>query len=817
MQKYIILLIFSVLVIPLSRAANPLNNALSGTVKDNEGRPLQGVVIEIPDMKVGTTTDSNGFYVLENLQKGKFAVVASIISYSRSTIVVNISGETHLDFRLSESAIESHEVVITGQSKATEIKRSPVPVEVVNNQFLRTNISSNIIDAIANVPGVAAVATGPNVSKPVIRGLGSTRVLTLYEGMRQEGQQWGDEHGIEVDEYNVEKIELVKGPSSLIYGSDALGGVVNLISTKPAPEGKIIGEVVSEYQTNNGMFGISGMASGNKKGLYWLCRLSDKMAKNYQSPVDGRVYATNYKESDGTVSLGLNRKWGFTHLDLGIFDDIQAIPDGSRDSASRKFTKQVTEADTARPVVSGTELNSYSIPKLHQHVQHYRILSSNSFNIFNGQLIVNAGFERSVRREFSHPEYEDIAGLYLQLNTYTYDIKYHLKSIGGWDIAAGFNGMYQTNDVTIGTEFIIPSYNQFDLGPFAVFERSFKKLSIAGGIRFDNRSFHNDALNTRPDPVTGFDHYVAGSDTAGLNHPFFKLNHTFSGLTYSLGMAYIFSPRLAVKANIARGFRAPNIFEISANGVHPGTFLYQLGNPDFKPEFSLQEDIGLEFTAQHVSVNVSVFRNDISNYIYNQKLVGRQGGDSIIQGVPAYQFRQSSATLYGGEASMDIHPHPLDWLHFENSLAVVYGENNGGNGVKVNDSEKYLPLIPPLHFSSELRANFMRPARCLQNTFVKMQLMVHAKQNRVYLADNTETPTSCYALFNAGVGSDITSRSGRTLFNLAIFGNNLFDAAYQDHLSRPKYFEPYPNDPRGHSGIYNMGRNIGLKLTVPFG
>ncbi len=813
MHRYIILVFLSIYYTAVCPAKTPAGNTLSGTVKDTKGLPLQGAIIEIPDLKVGTVADSNGYYMLENLPNGRFVIVASLISYSKTTFSLNISGVVHQNFVLSESALESKEVVITGQSKATEINRSPVPVVAINNQYLRENISTNIIDALAEVPGVAAVTTGPNISKPFIRGLGYNRVLTLYDGMRQEGQQWGDEHGIEVDEYGIDRVELVKGPASLIYGSDALAGVVNLIPTPPPPDGKIIGNFTGEYQNNNNLLGGSGMMAGNNKGLSWMVRVSHKQAMDYSDPIDGRVYATNYNETDASASFGIDRKWGSSHLDLTAFNDLQAIPDGSRDSATRQFTKQITELDNFRPVVSNQELNTYAMPALHQHVQHYRAQSANNFNLFNGLLVVNVGFERSIREEFSHPEYVDVPGLDLQLNTYTYDVKYLFHSFLGWEVSAGINGMYQSNVVTNGTEYVIPSYQQFDFGPFAVFKKTIGKLDIAGGVRFDSRTFHNDALYS--------DTAIIPNSVVSRNFPdadqvFSDYSHTFTGMTYSLGMAYIFSKQFALKANFARGFRAPNIAEISANGVHPGTDMYQIGNPGLKPEFSLQEDLGVEFTSKHVTANLSVFNNDISNYIFNQKLISYKGSDSMLQGVDAFKFTSSHARLYGGEASLDIHPHPLDWLHFENTLSVVYAVNEGGPGVIINDSNRYLPQIPPVHGTSELRASFKQPAKYLRNSFIKVQALIYGKQYRVYLTDNTETPTQGYTLINAGFGSDITNRAGKKMFNLSIFGNNLFNVAYQDPLSRLKYFEEYPNDPRGHSGIYNMGRNIGIKISVPF-
>ena len=813
MYKRIVFIFFTIFYSIAGGAKLPAGNTLSGTVKDAKGAPLQGAVVEIPDLKVGSVTDSNGYYLLENIPKGNFIIVASLISYSKTTFSINITGPAHKDFILNESALESKEVVITGQSKATEINRSPVPVVAINNQYLRENISTNIIDALAEVPGVAAVTTGPNISKPFIRGLGYNRVLTLYDGMRQEGQQWGDEHGIEVDEYGVDRVELVKGPASLIYGSDALAGVVNLIPTPPPPDGKIIGNFTGEYQNNNNLLGGSGMMAGNNKGLYWLVRVSHKQAMDYDDPIDGRVYATNYNETDASASLGINKKWGSSHLDITAFNDLQAIPDGSRDSATRQFTKQITELDNFRPVVSNQELNTYAMPTLHQHVQHYRAQSANNFNLWNGLLVVNVGFERSLREEFSHPEYASVPGLDLQLNTWTYDVKYLFHSFMGWDVSAGINGMYQANTVTNGTEYVVPSYQQFDFGPFAVFKKTIGKLDIAGGIRFDSRTFHNDALYA--DTLT-IPNRAVSSNFPGADNVFSDYSHTFTGMTYSLGMAYIFSKAFALKANFARGFRAPNIAEISANGVHPGTDMYQIGNPGLKPEFSLQEDLGIEFTSKHVTANLSVFNNDISNYIFNQKLISSNGTDSMLQGVEAFKFTSSHARLYGGEASLDIHPHPLDWLHFENTLSIVYAVNEGAPGVTINDSNRYLPQIPPVHGTSELRASFKQPSKYFKNTFVKVQALIYGKQYRVYLTDNTETPTPGYTLINAGFGSDVVNRSGKTMFNLSIFGNNLFNVAYQDPLSRLKYFEEYPNDPRGHSGIYNMGRNIGIKLSVPF-
>jgi iron complex outermembrane receptor protein len=788
---------------------------LSGKVSaTSTGLPLQGASIYIPDLKIGTTSDANGNYILQNIPVGNYLVQAGFVGYQNNIKRISLNENITADFVLGISIIEENEVVVTGTLKATTIKRNPIPIVSINRQYLQQNLSTNIIDAIARIPGINAVTTGPNVSKPFIRGLGFNRILTLYDGVRQEGQQWGDEHGIEVDQNTVDRVEVVKGPASLIYGSDAEAGVVNLLPPNPPAEGKTIGNISGEYQTNNGLIAGSAMLAGTKNSFTWMGRASYKTATNYQNKIDGRVYNTGFREVDFSGLVGLNRSWGYSHLGISTFNDLQEIPDGSRDSATRKFTKQITEDDSIRPIVSDAQLKSYTITPLHQRIQHYRIYSANKFILGKGSLGINLAYQKSVRQEFSHPQIP-VAGLYLILNTFSYDAKYYFPEKNDWSVTAGVNGMYQNNNVTKGTEFVIPSYNQFDIGPFIFVKKSMDKLEVAGGIRYDIRQFNNKALYSKPDPVTGFDKPVYGTDTVGANNPFYTYNHTFAGASGSLGLSYRFSDHFTGKVNVGRGYRSPNISEISANGVHPGTNSFQKGNLNFKPEFNWQEDIGLNYSSQHVTIDASIFDNNIQNYIYNQKVSSSVGQNTVID---TFQFQAAKAHLYGGELSIDIHPHPLDWLHFENSLSLVYGNNEGVNGQgKLSDSAKYLPFIPPLHTYSELRANIKKVSQSIVNAFVKVQLEYYAPQNRAYLAFGTETPTPGYSLFNAGFGADITNHKGQTLFNLTVSGNNLFDVAYQSHLNRLKYFEPYPDDPRPHHGIYNMGRNFSLKVNVPLG
>ncbi len=825
MKKNIyVLFILTVLIINCGSAKSIIafqNTSLSGKVTDKlTGSTLPGVTIYVPDLKTGAVTGIDGTYKINNLPQTKILIQISFLGYKSIIETVDLSTISIKDFVLEPSIKEINEVVVTGTSRATEIKRNPVPMVVINQQYLAQNSSTNIIESLNKVPGVSTLSTGPNVSKPYIRGLGYNRVLTMFDGIRQEGQQWGDEHGIEIDQNLIDHIEVVKGPASLMYGSDALAGVVNLLPANPVPEGTMKGNILTNYQTNNKQISGSFALDGNNKGLVWGFRGSHKQASDYQNKVDGRVYQTKYNENDVNAYIGLQRAWGYSHLNFSVYDNLQEIPDGSRDSVTRQFTKQISEADNSRPIVSNQELNSYTIGVLHQHVQHYRAYSASNFIIGKSKLTLNLGAQQSIRREFSHPLYPDLAGLYLILNVYSYDVKFHLPEIKGIESTIGVNGMYQNNNASKGTEFVIPNYHSFDVGPFVHLKKTFGKLDVATGARYDIRFFENDSMFSKPNSVTGFDMNTAynPSDTSVVKQ-FNYYKHTFKGFSGSFGATYNINDNIALKANVARGYRAPNVFEIAAKGVHPGTGLEQLGDANFKPEFSLQKDVGIFLDSKHISGSIEVFENTISNYIYNEKLLSANGGDSLFHqdgnAFPVYKFRQTNAQLYGGEFSFDIHPHPFDWLHFENSVSIIYAVNKGGNGAMINDSSKYLPFIPPVHTNSGLRANISKKVFCFSNIYVKMGLQYYAAQNRAYLANETETKTPGYTLIDAGAGTDIVNKKGNTLFTFNILGTNLTDIAYQSNMSRLKYFDNYPINSTGRSGIYNMGRNISFKIIVP--
>jgi iron complex outermembrane receptor protein len=796
--------ILSILII----SAFPLmaQNQLKGKVSDAESLlPLQNVSVYIPDLRKGSTTNADGAFLIDGLPKGKFLVEFKLIGYTAQVNTAQIEGTSELTVMLTSLVTELNEVVVTGISHASELKRNPIPLSTINNQSLLENTSTNLIDNITKQPGVNQISTGTAISKPVIRGLSYNRIITLYDGIRQEGQQWGDEHGIEIDEFSVDRVEIIKGAGSLMYGGDGLAGVVHFLSANPEQPGTIRGKWFSNYQSNNGLFSNSIVNSGNVKGIYWLARATHKMAKAYSNAYDGNVFNSAFNELNFNGTVGINRKWGYSEFSASSFNQNVGLVEGDRDEDGNFIRAKNDNGNEVEATVTSNELNTYSLFVPKQSIQHIRISNTTNVYIDESRIQINAGLQRNQRKEYGDVMEENRADLHFDLQTLNYNLIYFLAPINKWEISVGTSGMVQENK-NKGGEFIIPEYSLFDWGVFGFGKRSFGKFDVAAGVRYDQRNISIEELFLD-------DNGVPTNDT-GMNLKFKGDELQFSNLLASAGITYEFSKYLSGKFNISRGFRAPNVSELASNGKHEGTLRYEYGNYALSSETSLQIDGSLLLNSQHVTLELALFQNAIDNYIYTKKLLSTDGvSDSIPDPndpVPAYQYVQGKAQLRGGELMLDIHPHPLDWLHFENSVSLVEGINRSE---KENDSTKYLPFIPAARLQSELRANVKKINNWLADGFFKIEYNQFFKQDKVLLENGTETPTNAYGIWNIGIGTKAVSKKGAELFSFYFSINNVFDKAYQNHLSRLKY--AVENPATGRVGVFNMGRNFSVKLIVP--
>jgi iron complex outermembrane receptor protein len=813
-------LLLCLLLLPcLARA-----QGLRGQVQDQAGHPVPFASVAVPALRQGTTADEAGHFALPTLPTGAQRLEISAVGYTTARPTVAMPTDKPFIIKLVATDKAIGEVVVTGVSRRTEIRRSPVPIAALSQRELRLNASTNVIDAaVRGIPGLSAVTTGPNISKPFIRGLGYNRVLTLYNGLRQEGQQWGDEHGIEVDGYGVDRVEVVKGPASLLYGSDAVAGVVNLLPALPSgPAGELHGEALAEYQSVNRLIGTSLGLNYQKNGLQTSFRASHRLAHDYRNAVDGLVYNTGFHELTLTGMVGVQKSWGGVHLWLTAYDNHQEIPDGSRDSLSRAFTRQVFEADKDnvknRPIVADSELRSYGQSDLRQHIQHYRAFATGEVKLGQGELRLLLGVQQNHRQEFNHPTASAQPGLDLRLTTTSYDARYLLPPWHGFEITTGVNGMSQVNKHLNATDFPIPSYQLFDIGGFGVAKKTLGQLELTGGLRYDTRVVRWDDFYVAPNSATGFSG-VAGVGTAGAELPFAAFKNTYRGLSASLGGSYAVGEHLVLRANVARGYRAPNIPEIGSNGLDPGAHIVYLGNREFQPEFSLQEDIGVLWQSKNWEASAEVFHNYVANFIYQARLFDAQGQPvEVVPGNATYQYQQAAARLYGGELSLNLHPAALPWLSWRTGAALVIGLNdNPALHDQVGEAARYLPLMPPAQARTELRLTApARPASRLTASYLRLTLDGMARQNRFYAVDGAETATAGYLLLGAGVGTTLRTKAGREAVQLFVQVDNVLDTAYQAHLNRLKYFEYYAASPTGRLGIFNPGRNVGVKVVVPF-
>ncbi|MBI1781831.1 MAG: TonB-dependent receptor [Sphingobacteriales bacterium] len=761
-------------------------NVFSGKITDKAtSKPLAGVSVYFNDLKTGAVTDAEGNFSVNNIPSGKHLVEISYVGYGTISEYVEFNNDVKKDYSLSLAVIENDAVIVTGVSSATQLKKSPVAVSLIRKQDLFNGVAPNLIEALTKKGGIATVSTGPAIAKPVIRGLGYNRVVVLNDGVRQEGQQWGDEHGIEIDELSVTKVEILKGPSSLIYGSDAMAGVINIITNSPIANNTIKGNLFSNYQTNNRLRSYYGNIAGNTNGFNWNLYGTYKAAADYKNKYDGYVLNSKFKDRNFGGYVGYNGGWGFSHLIFSRFNQTLGIVEGNRDDDGY-FVKPVAGGGEVR----GTDADFKSINPLvpFQDITHTKYVSDNSFNIGKSRLTAVIGFQENQRTEHGNADDPSAANLSFDLKTVTENIQFHFPEKNNWRTSIGASGMQQ-NNTNKGEERLIPNYDLTDEGVFIFSKKQIDKLTLSGGVRFDTRT-------------------VNGRKTMeGSDEKFASFSKSFSNLSGSVGLSYEANKNVLFRFNLARGYRAPSLPELSSNGEHKGTNRYEYGNLNLKSETSFQADAGMEVNNEHISVQLNLYDNNVNNFIFYQKLASVNGGDSLVGNATAFKFEQRKANLAGIELNLDIHPHPLDWLHFENTFSYVSGRFS-----EAVDGTKNMPLIPPARLISQLRGDFLKKGKLIRNFSISGELDNTFKQNRPFTAFNTETATKGYTLVNAGINAELMNKS-KTICSISFNVMNLTDVAYQNHLSRLKYTAE--NLVTGRTGVFNMGRNFSVKVNIP--
>ena len=713
-------------------------NKVVGTIKDKQNRNVSGVTINIPELHKETISDENGTYSFINLPNGSFRIVFSFIGFATQSKEITINQkELKLDIVLEETLHQMDEVIISTAFNKLQ-SQNVMKVEHQSMKSLSQKGTSTLIEGLATIPGVSQVSTGTSIGKPVIRGLSGNRVLVYSQGVRMENQQFGEEHGLGLNDAGIESVEVIKGPASLLYGSDAIGGVLYFNPEKFASPNTVDANFSQKLFSNTNGSNSSMGVKASSDNFKFLARGSYNTHADYKVPEGDRVTNTRYTETDFKTALGYSNskftstlRYNFNTLDLGIPEN------GYADQTSTKITTFPKQAVFAN------------------------ILSFNNTIFFKkSKLDADLGYISNDRSEF---ENSTIANLHMKLNTLNYNVKYYLPKFGKFESIIGTQGMHQTN-VNSGDEYLIPDATTNDFGVFGTANYEWDKNVIQAGIRFDNRA------------VTTTEHGILG--TQGY---FQAIDKKFQSFNSSLGFKTDLKKNLILRLNVASGFRAPNLAELTSNGVHEGSNRYEIGNVTLQNEQNFQTDLNVEYRNPHFELFVNGFYNHINNYIF----IAPNG--AVINGFNAYDYTQANANLYGGEAGIHFHPHPLDWLHITSSFESVTGKKQNGD---------YLPLIPANKWNNSIKTEF-KSTKYLKDSFAVLNIEYTLPQNN---PGQFETKSDDYTLINLGLGSKVTL--GKTAFEVNLNGNNLLNKTYISHLSRLK-----------PDGIPNIGRNIILGVN----
>ncbi|WP_339840366.1 TonB-dependent receptor [uncultured Maribacter sp.] len=732
-------------------------STLSGTINSQEDKaPLEQVSIYFPQLEKGTITNADGFYKINNLPTGKFKIVISYIGFQTYSQTVDLLEPTNqLSLELSPSAIEMEEVIVSTPFHKLQ-RENVMKVERASIKDLKSTGAVNLSEGLTTIPGVESVSTGVGIGKPVIRGLSSNRVLTYTQGIRLENQQFGDEHGLGISDAGIESVEVIKGPASLLYGSDALGGVLYLNPEKFANSNEVEGDVNLNYFTNTEGFNGNGGFKVSSEKLKFLVRAGGSSHVDYKTGNNERVTNSRFNEKDLKTGLAYQLTNFKTELRYNYNNSELGIPE--------EIGEQSTDRSAIEPFQDITS----------------HILSSKS-NIYfnNSSLQAIIGFTRNDRKEFEdhhhgeegleeeeHEEEEEGPALDMKLETFSYNLQYNLAKIGAVETIVGLQGMNQSNS-NFGEEVLIPDATTNDIGLLATSHIHLNKSDFQLGVRYDRRTIDADESG-----IIGEEGYITSVD------------RSFNSFNIAAGYKLDVSKNFITRLNIASGFRAPNLAELTSNGAHEGTNRFEIGNSDLNNERNVQTDLSLEFKNEHFEFYINGFYNSISDYIYLEPNGTSLDGDAV------FLYQQQDANLFGGEAGLHYHPHPLDWLHMESNFSTVTGElKSSGN----------LPLIPANNWANTLRFEFNKINKSFNSGYGFLTLKSYFAQNNV---SEFETSTSGYSLLNLGFGATVTISNQPIDFILS--ANNILDKEYISHLSRLKT-----------DGISNIGRNINLGISVP--
>ena len=772
MKKYFFL-ILSLAIISQGRAQNPACACfIRGIVKDqHSGQPVVGATVLLIGKNTGVFTDDKGRYEIRNLCPGTYQLEARIVGYNAYKQTIDLTAGHEENFNLEEQEVHLKDVEITAHRTDAP---SSQPLTTLTGNDLEQTRGQALGESLKGITGVTTMQTGSSISKPVIHGLHSNRVLIMNNGVRQEGQQWGSEHAPEIDPFVATRMSVIKGAAGVRYGSDAIGGVI-LVEPEELPFGKPLSGEVNLVGFSNGRQGVaSSTLQGGIKGLSgfgWRAQGTIKRGGNIRTP---NYFLDNTGISEKNFSIGAGyRKKGFgIDLFYSRFDTKIGIFSGSHIGS---VTDLLNVINNGEPFVKSGF--SYKIGRPNQNVTHDLLKAETHYHFKDGnrlQWTIAQQINNRNEYDLHVPRNDSIASLNhpeltFKLHTLTNDIIWDHKPIAGKISGQiGVSTLYQYNLMT-GRP-LIPNFNQFNVGVFWI-ERYVKNdWEFEAGARYDYRTLSTHRIVSRKKVSNDF---------------------TFSNGSGTIGATRNFSPNLSARLNAGTAWRAPNVSELFSDGVHHGAAAFEKGDSTLHPEKALNTIASVKYTSEKLTIEIGGYYNYIKDFIY---LKPQPEPILTVRGAfPYFKYTQTDASFKGIDVSGA-------W-QFVKNLTITSKLSYLRAFDKRNDS--YLVMIPANRLDNQLKYELPEFGKWHNLYFSAGNLWV-AHQKRVPPASDFLPPPAAYSLWNIQAGGTIHVSEKQQL-EVGISVTNLFNTVYRDYMNRFRYYSD------------DIGRNASLRLKWKFG
>lgn len=736
------------------------NISLSGIVIYN-GQAIEFVNIGIPSLGKGAVTDQKGSFIINNIPTGKYEVVISFVGFEQISDSVEFSEQSIFkEYHLTETGLQLDEITIIDEQSGLNA-RTPYTVSTIKLDRLELKGNpSGIMGLLREEPGVNGAEMGQGIVKPFIRGLGFSRIVTIYQGNKLENHQWGADHGLGINDLGVNQIEVIKGPASILYGSGALGGVIIVKDTENYLKSNVL-SLNSGFTYNSVSGGLRTNFSIGKLINETFFLAGDFAYENHADYKDGdnriignsRFNTLTYRLHAGWNTANFKNKISYSYHKqlLGIIDDNEMIDSLSLSTSRYDRKTQLPYQNVSDHLVSYRQSvgknKVFSTLNISHHLNRRNEIESGLGNIDLGLLQQHTFYNFRVSHKLSHTINQNF----------------------------GFQGAFIINkNKFVSKEILIPDARVLENGFYYLIDFDFDKYFLQVGIRYDYRIVKADA--SAPHLVDyGF---VLPGDPVNK-----KLKNIFQGATGSLGISRKLKEHNTIKLNFSTGYRAPDLAELYSNGPHPGTSRFEMGDASFRREQSFQGDLGWTMNYPKAQMTVSVYGGMVQNYIFFVKT------DSITEsGLEVWSFQQENALLYGTDFSLTCLPFIDDKLKISLQGSVV-------RGVKTSEDEN-LTFIPADNFRLSLNSS---PFKKVKTSFSSSLLSVLTHKRPGFGEENT----SGYVIWNMGVGHTLNVKSHQLVFGLNV--NNLLNKTYFDHMSILRAFE-----------INTTGRNVMLNLQYTF-